>query len=388
MNKKLTTGIALVALVGAGVLAWWLQQRSAAPTAAVSSAQPGSGGAPAVEVGQVQTLRLIDAVEAVGSVQSRQAVVLRPEASGRVAALGFADGRPVRQGQLMVQLDDALQRAQLQQAQAQAGIARTQLERNRELVAQGFVTQSAVDQGASALEVALAQVALAQAQLARMRILAPFGGQVGIRLVNVGDYVKDGADIVTLVDASQVWVDYRLPERYSAQAAAGLPVSVTLDALPGRSFDGRIEAVEARVDADGRALLVRARLDNRDGLLKPGMFARARTVFGVRENALVVPEEALVPEGGKQYLLRIVDAGQGPVAQKLQARLGMRIAGKVEVLDGVAAGDRVVTAGQERLLRGDRQPVRIVEIAAAGAVAAGDAASGPVRAASGNRPAP
>lgn len=388
MNKKLTTGIALVALVGAGVLAWWLQQRSAAPTAAVSSAQPGSGGAPAVEVGQVQTLRLIDAVEAVGSVQSRQAVVLRPEASGRVAALGFADGRPVRQGQLMVQLDDALQRAQLQQAQAQAGIARTQLERNRELVAQGFVTQSAVDQGASALEVALAQVALAQAQLARMRILAPFGGQVGIRLVNVGDYVKDGADIVTLVDASQVWVDYRLPERYSAQAAAGLPVSVTLDALPGRSFDGRIEAVEARVDADGRALLVRARLDNRDGLLKPGMFARARTVFGVRENALVVPEEALVPEGGKQYLLRIVDAGQGPVAQKLQARLGMRIAGKVEVLDGVAAGDRVVTAGQERLLRGDRQPVRIVEIAAAGAVAAGDAASGPARAASGNRPAP
>lgn len=418
MNKSLKTGIAVVALAAAGVLAWWVQQRPAplaagsgpaagagAPAAAgpggpgPAARGPGGGGVPGmrggpagVEVGRVEALRIVDAAEAVGTLQSRQAVTLRPEVSGRIAALGFADGARVRRGQLIVQMDDTLQRAQLQQAEAQATIARTQLKRNRELVAQGFVSQSAVDQSEAALEVALAQVALAQAQLARLRVLAPFDGQAGIRQVNVGDYVKDGADLVTLVDASQVWVDYRLPERYAARVRPGQTVDVALDALPERRFTARVEAVEARVEADGRALLVRARLDNRDGLLTPGLFARARTEFGVREQALVVPEEALVPEGGKQYLLRVVDTDKGPMAERLEAQLGMRVPGKVEVLQGLAAGDRVVTAGQARLMRGQggRQPVRIVEVgaAAAGGQPGGPGTPAPARAASGTRPAP
>lgn len=382
MNKSFKTAMVVIALAGAGALAWWVQRPSPLSPAAAGSpgatpapaakppagGVPGSRGGPAgVEVGRVVAMRLADAAEAVGSLQSRQAVTLRPEVSGRVAALGFSDGARVRRGQLLVQLDDTLQRAQLQQAQAQAAIARTQLARNRELVAQGFVSQSAVDQSEAALEVAQAQVALAQAQLARLRVLAPFDGQTGIRQVNVGDYVKDGADLVTLVDADQVWVDYRLPERYAARVRPGQTVDVTLDALPERRFAGRVEAVEARVDADGRTLLVRARLDNRDGLLTPGMFARTRTEFGVREHALVVPEEALVPEGGRQYILRVLDTDQGPMAERLEARLGMRVPGKVEVLEGLNAGDRVVTAGQARLMRGkgERQPVRIIELGAA-----------------------
>lgn len=411
MNKSLKTGMAVVALAGAGVLAWWVQRPapmaaggmagapgSGAPTARAPGGTPGSGmpgmrGGPAgVEVGRVEALRIVDAAEAVGTLQSRQAVTLRPEVSGRVAALGFADGARVRRGQLIVQLDDTLQRAQLQQAEAQAAIARTQVARNRELVGQGFVSQSAVDQSQAALDVALAQVALAQAQLARLRVLAPFDGQAGIRQVNVGDYVKDGADLVTLVDASQVWVDYRLPERYAARVRPGQTVDVALDALPDRRFTARVEAVEARVEADGRALLVRARLDNRDGLLTPGLFARARTEFGVRERALVVPEEALVPEGGKQYILRVVDGEQGPMAERLEAKLGMRVPGKVEVLEGLAAGDRVVTAGQARLMRGkgERQPVRIVEVggAAGSGAAKGGPTAAPARPASGARPAP
>ena len=383
MNKSFKTAVVVTALAGAGALAWWVQRpgpslpaaaggpgANAAPAGkpAGGGGVPGSRGGPAgVEVGPVVAMRLVDAVEAVGSLQSRQAVTLRPEVSGRVAALGFADGARVRRGQLLVQLDDTLQRAQLQQAQAQAAIARTQLARNRELVAQGFVSQSAVDQSEATLEVAQAQVALAQAQLARLRVLAPFDGQVGIRQVNVGDYVKDGADLVTVVDAGQVWVDYRLPERYAARVRPGQSVDVALDALPERRFAGRVEAIEARVEADGRALLVRARLDNRDGLLTPGMFARTRTEFGVREQAVVVPEEALVPEAGRQYILRVLDTDQGPVAERLEARLGMRVPGKVEVLEGLNAGDRVVTAGQARLIRGkgERQPVRIIELGAA-----------------------
>lgn len=311
-------------------------------------------------------MRLVDASEAVGTLKSRQGVTLRPEVSGRIRSFGFQEGQRVRRGQLMVQLDDTLQRAQLQQAEAQASIARTQLQRNRDLVAQNFVSQSAVDQSAAALEVAAAQVALAQAQLARMRIVAPFDGQAGILMVDLGDYVKDGADLVKIEDTSQVWVEFSLPERDLARVRTGLPVDVQVDALPGRAFKARIEALDSQVDANGRSLLVRARLDNRDGVLRPGMFARARTELGVREDALVVPEEALVPQGGKQFLIVAVAGPEGKISRKIEAKLGMRVLGKAEVLEGLKEGDLIVTAGQARLMRADGLPLRPVDLANAG----------------------
>lgn len=375
MNKNITVTVAVAGLLAAGVLAWWVQKapRGETPVAAAgaggaSGPTRGGAGAPGgpvvVEVGTVKAMRLTDETEAVGTLRSRQGVTLRPEVSGRIASFGFQDGQRVRRGQLLVQLDDTLQKAQLQQAEAQASIARTQLQRNRELVAQNFVSQSAVDQSAAALEVAAAQVALAQAQLARMRIVAPFDGQAGILLVNLGDYVKDGADLVNLEDTSQVWVEYRLPERTLARVKPGLAVDVQIDALPGRRFPARIEALDSQVDANGRALLVRAKLDNRGGELRPGMFARARTELGVRENAIVVPEEALVPQGGKQYLIKVVDGPQGPVSQRIEAKLGMRVPGRAEVLEGLKEGDLVVTAGQSRLMRGDALPLRVVDVGA------------------------
>jgi membrane fusion protein (multidrug efflux system) len=293
--------------------------------------------------------------------------MLRPEVSGRVASLGFGDGQRVRRGQLLVQLDDTLQRAQLKQAEAQASIARTNLQRNRDLVAQNFVSQSALDQSAAALEVAEAQVALSQAQLARMRIVAPFDGVAGIRAVNLGDYVKDGAELVNVEDLSQVLVDFRLPERFIARVKAGQTVDVGLDALPGQRFTGRIDALDSVIDADGRSLLVRARLDNPGGVLKSGLFARTRIVFARREGALVVPEEALVPQGGKQYLYKVVDGPDGKVSKRVEARIGLRLPGKVEVLEGLAVADLVVTAGQARLTRGDAVPLKVVDITRAAA---------------------
>ena len=392
--KKLHTWIAAVGLVVVGAAAWWVQHRVPAGTvdaAAGSVASPAkaglapgggaaAGGPAAVEVGKVQRLRIEDDAQAVGTLRSRQGVMLRPEVSGRIARLGFADGQRVRRGQLLVQLDDTLQAAQMRQAEAQAGIARTNLQRNRELVAQNFVSQSVVDQSAAALEVALAQVALNKAQLERMKILAPFDGVAGIRSVNIGDYVKDGADLVNVEDTTQVWVDFRLPERYLAQLKPGQPVEVALDAMPGRSFRGQVDALDSQLDANGRSLLVRARLANPDGVLRSGMFARTRTLLAVRDNALVVPEEALVPQGGKQFLIKVIDGPQGKVSQRLEARLGVRMPGKVEILGGVAEGDVVVTSGQGRLLRGDSLPLRVIDLADAGKVRG---ASGPGRAASG-----
>lgn len=380
--KKLHSGVAVVGIVLLAAAAWWWQHR--APGAAAPAGQRSGAAAPAnaargpvsVEVGKVEAMTLLDEVQAVGSLRSRQGVVLRPEVSGRVAAIGFGDGQRVRRGQVLVQLDDTLQQAQLKQAQAQASIARTNLQRNRELVAQNFVSQSAVDQSAAALEVAEAQVALAQAQVARMRLLAPFDGVAGIRGFNLGDYVKDGADLVSIEDLSQVLVDFRLPERFVARAKAGQTVEVTLDALPGERFSGRIDALDAVIDANGRSLLVRARLDNPGGVLRSGLFARTRIVFAQREHALVVPEEALVPLGGKQYLYKAVDGADGKISKRLEAHIGLRLPGKVEVLEGVAAGDWVVTAGQQRLAQGDGVALKLVDLAPArGAPAPASAAS-------------
>jgi membrane fusion protein, multidrug efflux system len=364
--KIVHTGVVVVALIGAGVLAWWWQNRVAAQTAtppAVNGAAGERGAGPVpVEVGRVEAMRLEDDTQAVGTLRSRQGVMLRPEVSGRISKLGFSDGQRVRRSQLLVQLDDSLQRAQLQQAQAQASIARTNLQRNKELVAQNFISQSAVDQSQSSLEVAEAQVALAQAQLQRMQILAPFDGVVGLRVVNVGDYVKDGADLVNIEDLSSVWVDFRLPERFIARLKPGQDVQVTLDALPGRRYVGRIDALDSQLDANGRSVLVRAKLINPGGELRAGMYARSRVVFSVRDGALVVPEEALVPLGDKQYLFKVVGEGDKKVARRIEARIGQRVPGKVELLEGVKAGDLVVLAGQARLGQGDGIVVRIVDL--------------------------
>jgi membrane fusion protein, multidrug efflux system len=390
--KALHTGVAVVGIAIAAGAAWWVQNKrdgargvdgnaAAAVAPAGNAGQGGAGGGAGgggpvtVEVGRVETARIADEAQAVGSVRSNQGVVLRPEVSGRISKLGFNDGQRVRRGQLLVQLDDTLQVAQLQQAQAQASIARTNLQRNRELVAQNFVSASVVDQSAAALQVAEAQVALAQAQLARMKILSPFDGVAGISVVNLGDYVKDGADLVSIEDISSMWVDFRMPERYLANLKSGQAVEVQLDAMPGRKFSGKIEAVDALLDANGRSLLVRAKLVNPGGELRSGMFARTRVVFALRENALVVPEEALVPQGGRQYLVTVADGPNGKLAQRLEAKLGVRLPGKVEILEGLKAGDLVVTAGQARVLRPEPTPVRIVDVGA-GERPRGDGARG------------
>ncbi|MFM8768970.1 MAG: efflux RND transporter periplasmic adaptor subunit, partial [Rubrivivax sp.] len=336
---------------------------AAAPGPGGGGGPRGPGGPAAVEVAKVAVQRLEDDSQAVGSLRARQGVVLKPEVSGRIQSLSFGDGQRVQKGQLMVQLDDTLQQAQLKQAEASAAIARTNLQRSRELAAQNFVSQSAVDQNAAALEVAQAQVALAQAQLGRMKVLAPFDGITGIRSVSVGDYVKDGADLVVIEDLSSLWVDFRLPEQYLGRLKTGQNVEVQLDAFPQRKYRAQIDAIDAQLDTNGRSVLVRARMPNSDGRLRGGMFARVRAVFDVREKGLVVPEEALVPLGNRQIVFKVVDGPTGgKIAQRAEVKIGMRVPGKVEILGGLSADEMVVVAGQARLMRGENLPVRVVDL--------------------------
>ncbi|MBE0474105.1 efflux RND transporter periplasmic adaptor subunit [Rhodoferax sp.] len=393
MTSKFSfTAIAVLGIALASGAAWWLQSRPHSPTpvtgAAGSAAKASAAGAPrvaGVEVARVEVQSLRDDAQAVGSLRARQSVMLRPEQVGRISALNFKDGGAVRQGQILVQFDDQLQRAEVQQMQAQLAIAQASFKRTKELVAANFVAQQTLDTSAANLQVAQAQLALAQARLNRMAVRAPFDGMAGIRQVNVGDYVKDGADLVALEDARQMLVDYRLPERFGGKVKPGQAVELTLDAVPGQNFKAVVEAIEPLIEAEGRSLGVRALL-SRAGQTTPlrsGMFARVSTVFSVNDAALVVPEEAIVPQGGKQFVIKVVAPEAGAklpadvrfVSQRQEVELGVRRSGRVEIVAGVAAGDMVVVAGQQRLQK-DGSPLRVVELGrGAAAQAAGAAAS-------------
>ena len=329
-------------------------------------------------------MALRDDAEAVGSLKSRQSVILRPEVGGRITQLNFHDGQRVRRGQVLVQLDDQLPRAQIQQSQAELSIAQANHKRNQELVAQGFISQRSVDESAANLEVAQAKLALAQATAQRLKIVAPFDGIAGIRGVNVGDYLKDGADIVNIEDLDAVYVDFRLPERLQSKVRPGQTAQVTFDALPGVRYAALVQAISPQIDPDGRAIAVRGCIDNRRLQLRPGMFARVTTVFSERSDARVVPEEAIVPDGSSPYVLKVVE-GKEPgskVTRRTPVQLGVRSPGWVEVLDGLSAGDLVVTAGQQRI-RKDGTEVRVVELGKQGNGGAAASAARPASGASG-----
>ena len=317
-SKSTFTAIAVLGIAVAGGAAWWLQSRPQVPTqitgaagskAMADSSAPGAPRVAGVEVAKVEAQALRDDAQAVGSLRARQSVMLRPELVGRITALNFKDGGPVRKGQILVQFDDQLQQAEVQQMQAQLAIAQANFKRTQELVAEKFLAQQTLDTSAANLKVAQAQLTLAQARLNRMAVRAPFDGTAGIRLVNVGDYVKDGADLVALEDTRQMLVDYRLPERFGGKVKPGQTVELTLDALPGRKFQGgggghrpACSTPMAVRSACGRCCFGAGQ-----GVpLRSGMFARVTTVFSVNDAAWVVPEEAIVPQGNRQFVIKLV----------------------------------------------------------------------------------
>lgn len=278
--------------------------------------------------------------------------------------LNFTDGQRVRKGQLLVQFDDQLPLAQVQQAMAELSIAQANQKRNQELVAQNFISQRSLDESAANLQVAQAKLALARATAARLKIVAPFDGIVGIRQVNVGDYLKDGADIVNIEDIEAIFVDFRLPERLQSKVKRGQTATLDIDALPGRKYSAQIQAIDPLIDANGRSVGIRGCIDNRQLQLRPGMFARVNAVFGVRDNARVIPEEAIVPQGGRQFVVKLVDGPNDTrVSKRVEVKVGLRSPGKVEILEGLEPGDTVVTAGQQRVTK-DGTAVTVVDLSA------------------------
>jgi membrane fusion protein (multidrug efflux system) len=373
LRRPLVLALSVIGLAALGGYAWYANRGpisapqpvgGAAAVSAAPAAGGGSGDVVRVEAQPVRSQALADDVTAVGSLVSNESVVLRPEVAGRVAAIHFREGAPVRKDEILVELDSAVQRAELQQARANLTLAESNHRRTADLFARKFVSQSSLDTARSQLEVARAAVALAEAHLARMQIRAPFDGVVGIRNVSPGDFVQDGDDLVNLADIATLKADFRLPELYLDRIRPGQALDLTSDVLPGETFAATVYAIDPLVDAQGRAVALRARLDNPGGRLRPGMFVRVRLILAERPDVLVVPETALVPAPGDvQFVYRVADDR----AERVEVRTGMRRSAMVEIVAGLAAGELVVTAGQLKLR--DGAPVELVAPPAAAPVA-------------------
>lgn len=370
MNKlSLAVLVLLVVALAAGGGYWYgthqparTQTVAKAPAGAAAS---GQGGAQAmvVEATKVALQPMPQAITAVGSLRSDESVTVRPEVGGRISEILFKEGQHVAKGTTLIRLDASVNAAEVQQAQANLKLAQSKYDRAVELSRENFISKQAKDEAENNLHVAEAAVALATARLAKMEIRAPFSGVIGLRVVSVGDYVKEGTDVVNLESIDALKVDFRVPEIYLSQVQTGQTLSISLDALPGKSFEGKVFALNPLLDSAGRSLVIRAVVSNPDRSLRPGMFARVKLITRDERNALVIPEQAIVPQGDEQYVYRIVDGK----ATRVKVAIGQRRDAKVEVLNGLAPNDVVVTAGQLKLR--DGMPVTFVNGPAAASVA-------------------
>lgn len=351
--RKALVGTAVVALIaGVGALSYWAGTHSSDTKQASAAAAP-ANGAPAppgivVEAAKVATVKLPQSIQAVGSLRSDETVIVRPEVAGRISQILFKEGERVAKGQALVKLDDSVQQADLDRAKANLTLSQTKHERSIDLRNKGFISSQALDEAVNNLKVAQADSGLMSARISKTTIRAPFSGTIGLRLVSVGDYVKEGQDMVNLESLDPLKVDFRVPELALSQVKDRQTLQITLDALPDKAYDGRVFAINPLIDANGRSIVIRAQVPNKDGKLRPGMFARVRLFTSGLKDTLVVPEEALFPLGDDKYVYKVVDGK----ATRQKIDIGQRREGRVEVVNGLGAEDVVVTAGGIKLREG------------------------------------
>lgn len=300
----------------------------------------------------VNTQPLARELLAVGSLRSDESVTIRPEIAGRIVHIGFEEGQQVSAGQLMFALDDNIARAELDKALADHRLALRSHERAQELLQRKLVSPADADQAGAQLQAATAALALSQARLEKTRILAPFDGTAGLRRVGPGDYVAAGQELVNLDAMAAMKVDFRVDQAALSQLRVGQTLQVEIDAWPDEYFDAKVYAIDPRVAESTRSIALRARMANPQGRLRPGQFARVRLVVDRKAEAIVIPEEAVFPRGEQQFVFVIADGR----AQLREVRLGQRLPGRTEILDGLRAGEAVVAAGAQSL--SDGRPVR------------------------------
>lgn len=347
MRKLLLAILALVLATGLAVVLvpdWQVTSHAKkGPPAAPSQAR-----AVAVEAAQARIAVYQEDLRSVGSLMSDESVQVASEIAGRIESLAFAEGQPVKAGDVLINLDDSLARAEVADAKARFELAKANRERARTLSKNGHVSGRAHDEADANYEIARAALDLASVRLQKHAIRAPFDGIVGLRNASVGAYVSIGTPIVNLEKIDVLKIDFKLPEAALTQISTGQNVLVEVDALPGKTFSAEIYAISPMVDVNGRALHVRARMANPNLMLRPGLFARINVKSRQSHEVVVVPESAIVPRGGESFVYAI----KGGKAVETKVALGKRESGKVQILSGLEADTMVVVAGQLKLRNG------------------------------------
>lgn len=334
----------------------------AALLAACSPPEGGGAGRPAEQ--QTAAVGVVTAaagmqplaleIEAVGTAHANESVEITSKVANTITAIRFEEGQRVRRGEVLVEFDTAQTAAELAVAEAALAESEMQFARSRELAATQALSRAQLEQIEATLKANRARVAAAKARLADNVIRAPFDGRVGFRRVSVGSLVAPGTVITTLDDASKIKLEFTVPQIYLHALEPHLPVSAMTAGLPGRRFEGRVTALDSRIDPVTRAIGVRAELPNEDGVLRPGMFMTVR-LRAAEAPALVVPEQALVPEQGATYVYVVSDG----VAQRRQVSTGRRRPGEVEIVAGLRENERVVVEGTQKVR--DGVPVQDLE---------------------------
>ena len=370
MKRLVLAVAALAVLAGAGM--YW-KHRASAP-AIEKAAEPakgkGAGGPVPVKIGKVATGTISVEVTAVGTLLASESVMIRPDRDGRVVEIHFTEGQVVRKGERLVSFDSAEMQAQLAAVDSEVSLNRSRMKRAAELHEKKFISGQALDDAKEALNQSVARQAEIKARLEKSFVSAPFEGVAGLRQVSPGAYVKAGQDIARFEGIGVLKVDFRVPELYMGRIRQRQEVVARVDAYPGETFRGEIYAIEPAVDEQTRTVLLRARVANPGTRLKPGMFTRIILVLETRENALLVPEQALVPQGQDRFVFRIADGK----AVMTKVELGLRRPGEVEIRRGLTAGEAIVLDGQLRLR--DGVAVTVLADKPAPAAAAENAAKG------------
>jgi membrane fusion protein (multidrug efflux system) len=335
----------------------------AAPAACkkANSAAGGPGGpggfAMPVEVSPAIRDTVVDAIAATGQIEAIQSIELRPEVSGRITDILVREGQEVDAGTPLFKVDDAELKAQVAQADAERQLARQALERTKQLIAQKASSASDLEQAEARSRGADANYDLLKTRLDRTEVRAPFAGVAGRRLVSIGTYVSSQTPLITLQSVNPQFASFDVPERYADRLRRGQLVSFQVAALPGKNFSGEVVFVDPVVSLPGRTILIKARVPNSEHRLQAGMFIEARLATDIRPNAVVVPEDALLPMQGATFIWVVKDGK----ADRRQVSIGVRTAGWAEIQGGVDAGDQVVVGGGERLFPTAPVMARVVE---------------------------
>lgn len=310
-----------------------------------------------VIVKAVVTDRFVDRVEALGTLRANETVVLTATVSEIVTDVHFEDGQRVDTGSILVEMTNEEEHALIEEERSTLNEARKQYDRLRPLVARGAASTSLLDQRRREYETAKARLRAIESKLRDRLIIAPFAGVVGLRNVSVGALIEPGDVITTLDDDSVMKLDFTVPSIYLASLKTGLPIVATSPAFAGRQFEGTVASINSRIDPVTRAIVVRAILPNPERLLKPGLLMHVTLLKNPRD-ALVIPEEALIPSGRVNHVLVVDRSIAAPVAQRRQVITGSRRPGEVEIVEGLEAGEFVVVDGTVRARPG--QPVTII----------------------------